>query len=490
MKQGSKIKIGFWGTFLSAAVSCTPSRLAKPDDDKSPNVILIYLDDMGHGDLSLTGATGYKTPHIDRMANDGLLFTHYYAPQAVSSASRAGLLTGCYPNRVGFAGALGPHSPIGIAEEEETMAEMLRKQGYSTAIFGKWHLGVHPPFLPTNHGFDLFSGIPYSNDMWPLHPTGSYPDLPLFENEEIVNKALTPEDQAQFTTDFTRRTIDFIKQNRKKPFFIYLAHPMPHVPLYVSDKFKGLSAQGRYGDVMMEIDWSVGEILKTLREAGLEENTLVIFTSDNGPWINYGNHAGSTGGFREGKGTTFEGGQRVPCIMQWKGVIPEGGVSNSLVAAMDIFPTLAEITGAPLPEKRIDGVSLLPILRGELEAKPRETFYYYYRRNSLEAVREGDWKLVFPHPGRTYEGFQPGKEGMPGTVNENFPVEGALYDLRRDPGERYDVSESNPDIVQSLERVANEARVDLGDDLMKMEGENRRKAGKVNPAKTVLQNKK
>jgi arylsulfatase len=385
---------------------------------------------------------------------------------------------------------LGPHSPIGIAEEEETMAEMLRKQGYSTAIFGKWHLGVHPPFLPTNHGFDLFSGIPYSNDMWPLHPTGSYPDLPLFENEEIVNKALTPEDQAQFTTDFTRRTIDFIKQNRKKPFFIYLAHPMPHVPLYVSDKFKGLSAQGRYGDVMMEIDWSVGEILKTLREAGLEENTLVIFTSDNGPWINYGNHAGSTGGFREGKGTTFEGGQRVPCIMQWKGVIPEGGVSNSLVAAMDIFPTLAEITGAPLPEKRIDGVSLLPILRGELEAKPRETFYYYYRRNSLEAVREGDWKLVFPHPGRTYEGFQPGKEGMPGTVNENFPVEGALYDLRRDPGERYDVSESNPDIVQSLERVANEARVDLGDDLMKMEGENRRKAGKVNPAKTVLQNKK
>jgi len=479
MKQGSKIKIGFWGTFLSAAVSCSPSRLAKPDDDKSPNVILIYLDDMGHGDLSLTGATGYKTPHIDRMANDGLRFTHYYAPQAVSSASRAGLLTGCYPNRVGFSGALGPHSPMGIAEEEETMAEMLRKEGYRTAIFGKWHLGVHPQFLPTNHGFELFSGIPYSNDMWPLHPTGSYPDLPLFENEEIINSAITPEDQAQFTTNFTRRTIDFIKQNRKNPFFIYLAHPMPHVPIYVSDKFKGKSAQGRYGDVMMEIDWSVGEILKTLRETGLEENTLVIFTSDNGPWINYGNHAGSTGGFREGKGTTFEGGQRVPCIMQWKGVIPEDGVSNSLVAAMDILPTLAEITGAPLPEKKIDGVSLLPILRGELEAKPRETFYYYYRQNSLEAVREGDWKLVFPHPGRTYEGFQPGKDGLPGTVNENFAVEGALYDLRRDPGERYDVSESNPAIVQSLEKIAQEAREDLGDDLLKMEGENRREPGRI-----------
>lgn len=479
MKQRSKIKIGLWGTILSAAVSCSPSRMIKPNENKSPNVILIYLDDMGHGDLSLTGATGYKTPHIDRMAKDGLLFTHYYSPQAVSSASRAGLLTGCYPNRVGFSGALGPHSPVGIAEEEETMAEMLRKQGYSTAIFGKWHLGVHPPFLPTNHGFDLFSGIPYSNDMWPLHPTGSYPDLPLFENEEIVNRAITPDDQAAFTTAFTRRTIDFIKQNRDKPFFIYLAHPMPHVPLYVSDKFKGKSEQGLYGDVMMEIDWSVGEILQTLKETGMEENTLVIFTSDNGPWINYGNHAGSTGGFREGKGTTFEGGQRVPCIMRWKGVISEGGVSNTLVAAMDILPTLAEITGAPLPNKKIDGVSLLPILRGELEARPRKTFYYYYRQNSLEAVRQGDWKLVFPHPGRTYEGFQPGKEGMPGTVNENFVIEGALYDLRRDPGERYDVSESYPEIVQSLEMVANEARQDLGDDLMKMEGENRREAGSV-----------
>ncbi|MBK5195214.1 MAG: sulfatase [Proteiniphilum sp.] len=468
---------GFLTLLLPIACSCT--KQTGPATDTMTNIILIYVDDMGHGDLSLTGATGYKTPHIDRMANEGLLFTHYYSPQAVSSASRAGLLTGCYPNRVGFSGALGPHSPVGIAEEEETLAEMLKKQGYSTAIFGKWHLGVHTRFLPTNHGFDLFSGIPYSNDMWPLHPTGSYPPLPLFENEEIVNRALTPEDQAQFTTTFTRRTIEFIKQNRKNPFFIYLAHPMPHVPLYVSDKFKGKSAQGRYGDVMMEIDWSVGEILKTLKETGMEENTLVIFTSDNGPWINYGNHAGSTGGFREGKGSTFEGGQRVPCIMLWKGVIPEGSVSNSLVAAMDILPTLAEITGAPLPNKKIDGVSLLPILRGELEARPRETFYYYYRRNSLEAVRHGDWKLLFPHPGRTYEGFQPGKEGMPGTVNENFAIEGALYDLRRDPGERYDVSESYPKIVQSLEKIANEARQDLGDDLLNIEGENRREAGRI-----------
>ncbi|MDD4460163.1 MAG: sulfatase-like hydrolase/transferase, partial [Proteiniphilum sp.] len=223
----------------------------------------------------------------------------------------------------------------------------------------------------------------------------------------------------------------------------------------------------------------VGEIIKTLEEAGLDKNTLVIFTSDNGPWINYGNHAGNTGGYREGKGTTFEGGQRVPCIMMWRGVIPEGSISNSLASGIDILPTLAEIADAPLPENIIDGVSLLPILKGDIEAKPRETFYYYYRQNSLEAVRHGDWKLVFPHPGRTYEGFQPGNDGMPGKVKEGFPFPHALYDLRRDPGERYDVSESYPGIVERLEQIADEARRNLGDDLTGNEGENRREPGKI-----------
>lgn len=479
MHRKSIIKLGTWGSVLTAAVSCSPSQQEKVSKEDLPNVILIHLDDMGYGDLSITGATGYKTPNIDKMARQGVFFTHYYSAQAVSSASRAGLLTGCYPNRVGFHGALGPQSNMGISEDEETIAEILKGRGYATAVYGKWHLGTPRQFLPTNHGFDEFSGIPYSNDMWPWHPTGSYPDLPLFENEEIVNPAVTPNDQKQFTTNFTNRTIDFIKRNQNNPFFIYLAHPMPHVPLYVSEKFEGKSDQGLYGDVMMEIDWSLGSIIQALEEVGLDKNTLVIFTSDNGPWINYGNHAGSTGSLREGKGTTFEGGQRVPCIMMWKGIIPEGGISNSLVSAIDILPTLAEITNAPLPEKPIDGVSILPILEGDLDAQPRESFFYYYRQNNLQAVRHGDWKLVFPHPGRTYEGLQPGIDGMPGEVIEFYDHEGGLYDLRRDPGERYDVSDSHPEIVEKLKQIANEAREDLGDDLYEMPGKNRREPGRV-----------
>lgn len=466
-------------TALTAAVACSPSPQAKTTREALPNVILIHLDDMGYGDLSLTGAIGYSTPRIDQMAGEGLFFTHYYTAQAVSSASRAGLLTGSYPNRVGFHGALGPNSQVGISAEEETMAELLKKKGYATAIYGKWHLGLQPQFLPTNHGFDEFYGIPYSNDMWPWHPTGTYPDLPLFEGEEIINPAVTPEDQKQFTRDFTFQTVDFIHRNVENPFFIYLAHPMPHVPLYVSEEFQGKSAQGLYGDVMMEIDWSVGTILDALKETGLMASTLVIFTSDNGPWINYGNHAGSTGSLREGKGTTFDGGHRVPCIMLWEGVIPAGSISSSLVASIDILPTLAELTGAPLPEKQIDGVSLVPILEGDLNAQPRETFYYYYRQNSLQAVRHGDWKLVFPHPGRTYQGYQPGNDGMPGEVTEQHPHAGGLYDLRRDPGERYDVSASHPEIVQELERIAEEARQDLGDDLTGNPGANRRAPGRV-----------
>lgn len=452
---------------------------AKSDVGSQPNIILIYLDDMGYGDLSLTGAINYNTPNIDEMAQKGMFFTHYYSPQAVCSASRAGLLTGCYPNRIGLSGALSHKSNIGISEDEETIAEILKKKGYATALFGKWHLGYQQQFLPTNHGFDKFYGIPYSNDMWPLHPTGKYPDLPLFNNENIINPAVTPEDQAQFTTDFTMRTINFIKQHQNQPFFVYLAHPMPHVPLYVSDKFKGKSKQGLYGDVMMEIDWSIGQITKVLEDNGLGEKTLIIFTSDNGPWLNYGNHAGNAGGYREGKGTTFEGGQRVPCIMVWKEVIPEGTVCNNLVAGIDILPTLAEIADAPLPKNKIDGVSLLPLLKGDFNANPRKSFYYYYQKNSLEAIRYGSWKLVFPHSGMTYEGLQPGNEGMPGKVNYNIPFEEELYDLRRDPGERYDVSETYPEIVETLKKLANNAREDLGDDLMEIQGNNRRVPGKV-----------
>lgn len=456
------------------------SNSASPQKDKQPNIILVYLDDMGYGDLSLTGATGYRTPNLDRMAREGIFFTNFYSPQAVCTASRAGLLTGSYPNRIGLAGALSHTSKVGISDEEDTVAEVLKRNGYATAVYGKWHLGFQDQFLPTRHGFDEFYGIPYSNDMWPFHPERPdlFPDLPLYENEKVINPAVTAEDQAQFTTDFTLKTIDFIKRKKDGPFFVYLPHPMPHVPLHVSDKFKGKSEQGLFGDVMMELDWGIGEILKTLKETGLEENTLVIFTSDNGPWLNYGNHAGSTGGLREGKGTSFEGGQRVPCLMRWKGIIPEGLVINNLASAIDILPTLADIAGAQLPDHKIDGVSLGPLIYGDLTANPRETFYYYYGQNNLEAVRKGNWKLVFPHPGRTYEGFQPGADGMAGPVNGNQQFKGGLYDLRRDPGERYDMSEFYPEIVKGLEEVAKEAREDLGDDLKRVQGANRRNPGR------------
>lgn len=442
---------------------------------KQPNIIVILMDDMGYGDIGTQGAIGYETPNLDKMGNEGMRFTRFYSVQAVSGASRAGLLTGCYPNRIGFSGAPGPDAVTGINENESTMAEVLKQKGYACAAYGKWHLGHHTKFLPTHNGFDEYYGIPYSNDMWPHHPTGTYPDLPLYEGDKVI--AYNP-DQSQFTTNFTERAIQFIDKNKKRPFFIYLAHPMPHVPLFVSDKFKGKSKQGLYGDVMMEIDWSVGQILQKLRKEGLDENTLVVVTSDNGPWINYGNHAGSTGGLREGKGTSFEGGQRVPCLMQWKGTIPAGAVCNKLAVNIDLLPTFAHISGAAMPSHKTDGVNLFSLLQGDTKSTPRTSFLYYYRRNSLEAVSDGEFKLIFPHPTRTYEGFAPGNDGMPGRVNENKMLEEKiLIDLRRDPGERYNVLSQYPEAAGRLEQMANEAREDLGDDLQKKEGKNRRAIG-------------
>jgi arylsulfatase len=425
------------------------------------------------------------------MAAQGLRFTSFLAAQAVCSASRAGILTGCYPNRVGISGALSPLSKIGLNPSEETIAEVVKKRNYKTCAIGKWHLGDHLEFLPLQQGFDEYFGLPYSNDMWPVYYDGtrnipaaysrklSYPELPLIEGNKKIKEIKTLDDQAQLTTLYTERAVKFITENKDRPFFLYLAHTMVHVPLAVSDKFKGKSEQGLFGDVMMEIDWSVGEIFKALDQNGLDKNTLVIFTSDNGPWLNFGNHAGSTGGLREGKGNSFEGGQREPCMMWWPGHIAPGTICNKLASTIDLLPTIAAITHAPLPEKKIDGVNILPLLLGDQTATPRETFLYYYRKNSLEAVRKGTWKLVFAHPGRTYVGFKPGFDGMPGPTNENFSFEEALYDLRRDPGERYDVKEYYPEIVAELKKIADLARTDLGDDLQNMPGENRRDPGKA-----------
>lgn len=444
---------------------------------KHTNIIVILMDDMGNGDIGATGAIGYDTPNIDKMAKEGMRFTHFYSPQAVSGASRMGLMTGCYPNRLSMHGAPSHDSKIGISDDEMTIAELLKQKGYKTAAYGKWHLGFQTKFLPKQHGFDEYYGIPYSNDMWPNHPTGKYPDLPLYEGNEVVE--YNP-DQTQFTTNFTNRAVEFIDKNKKEPFFIYLAHPMPHVPLFVSDKFKGKSHQGLYGDVIMEIDWSVGQIVEKLKKEKLEENTLIIVTSDNGPWINYGNHAGSTGGLREGKGTSFEGGQRVPCIVKWKGVVPEGKICNKLSSSIDLLPTFASITGAELPRNIIDGVNILPLIKGDKDAEPRKSFYYYYRVNSLEAVTDGYYKLIFPHKHRTYEGFEPGNDGKPGVVEEFHKLDDAqLYDLRRDPGERYNVISQYPEVLEKLNKMAQEARVDLGDDLTGSKGINVRQCGIV-----------
>ena len=283
---------------------------------KQPNVVLIFLDDSGFADFSFNGAVGYTTPNVDHMALQGIRFTNYYSAQPISGASRSALVTGCYSNRIGLTGAPMTNSPFGLAEDEETIGELMQANGYSTALVGKWHIGDAEMFLPPHHGFDEWLGLPYSNDMWPNHPTMKFSRLPLYDGLEIKQYIDTDEDMSQLTTMYTERAVDFIGRNARawKPFFLYFAQAMPHVPLAVSDKFKGKSEAGLFGDVMMELDWSIGQVRQALEDNGIADNTLIIITSDNGPWSNYGNHAGSSGGFREGKSTTFNGGLRVPCI--------------------------------------------------------------------------------------------------------------------------------------------------------------------------------
>jgi arylsulfatase len=454
----------------------------------TPNIVLIFLDDMGYGDLGVTGALQYQTPNLDKLAGEGMRFTNFETVQAVCSASRAGLLTGCYPNRIGISGALFPRDSIGLNRNETTIAEMLKQKGYATAAIGKWHLGHLQPFLPLQHGFDEYFGLPYSNDMWPVNFDGTpasdgsnkarHPVLPLIRGNEKIAEIKTLDDQATLTSMYTREAVSFIKRNSRKPFFLYLPHSMPHVPIAASAAFKGKSKQGTFGDVMMEIDWSVGEIMKTLKAEGIDKNTMVIFTSDNGPWLVFGDHAGSSGGFREGKGTVFEGGQRVPCIIRWKGQIAEGVVCNRLASTIDILPTIASITGSKLPELKIDGVSLLPVLKGE-DVNPRKYFNYYYDGNSLKAVRMDDWKLMLPHNSQSYENQTAGNGGMPGKSRFDLQVPLSLYDLRRDPGERYDVKDQYPEITAALLKYADEVREDLGDNITQVKGKNRRPVGRL-----------
>lgn len=450
--------------------------------ERLPNVVIVFTDDQGYADVGCYGAEGFDTPHLDRMAAEGRRFTNFYVAQAVCSASRAALLTGCYPNRVGIRGALGPGSRIGIHADELLLSEVFKQRDYATAIYGKWHLGHHKPFLPTNNGFDEYFGLPYSNDMWPHHPTADFPPLPLIEGDE-TKKIVDWDDMHQLTTWYAEHAVSFIERNRDRPFFLYLAHNMPHVPLGVSDKFQGKSQQGMYGDVIEEIDWSVGQVLDALERTGNEENTLVIFTCDNGPWLSYGNHAGSAKPLREGKGTTFEGGVREPCIMRWPGKIPPGTVCDELSATIDILPTMAYLIGVDLPTDRvIDGKNIWPLMAGETAAKTPHDVYYYYWGNELQAIRSGNWKLHFPHRYRSMElGGTPGKDGQPGQYVQR-EIGLALFDLDRDIGERNNVADEHPEVVERLKALADEARADLGDSANGEKGDNVRQPGRWTPA--------
>ncbi|MBM3821351.1 MAG: sulfatase [Verrucomicrobia bacterium] len=439
-----------------------------------PNVVLIFADDLGFGDLGCYGAKGYRTPHLDRLARGGVILKRHVVPQAVCSASRAALLTGCYPNRVGILGALGPGSKTGIHEEEITMAEILKQRGYATAVLGKWHLGDHPRFSPLRHGFDEYYGLPYSNDMWPRHPTGTYPDLPLMEGEKVV--ALNP-DQSRLTGEYTDRAIRFMETHRARPFFIYLAHSMPHVPLFAGEGFRGRTKRGLFGDVLEEVDHSVGRMVEALERLGLRKHTLVIFTSDNGPWLSYGDHAGWAPGLREGKGTTFEGGVRVPCIVSCPGVLPKGKKIWHWVSSMDWFPTVAARAGAVLsPGRILDGRDLWPILTGKAGGDPgREAFAYYWGKE-LQAIRVGDWKLHFPHA--YLKPMPPGRGGKPGTLRTQRQ-ERALYHLKEDPAERKNLIDQRPDMANRLEEAAVRVRRDLGDSLTGEVGRGVRPAGRL-----------
>jgi arylsulfatase A-like enzyme len=446
---------------LLSAVSC------KQKTNDSPNVILIFIDDFGYGDLGCYGNTRHRTPHIDRMAEEGIRMTNFYVASGVSTPSRAALMTGCYPKRISMhvnavpaplmsrgRQVLFPASHKGLNPSEITIAELLKEKGYATACIGKWHLGDQLPFLPTRQGFDYYYGIPYSNDM-----NRADCPLPLMENEEVI---LAPVGHDSLTYRYTRKAVEFIRQNRNKPFFLYLPHNMTHNPLDASPAFKGKSQNGIYGDATEELDWSVGQLLKTLQEEGLDENTLVIFTSDNGAEPVFG---GSNYPLRGRKGTTYEGGFRVPCIIRRPGQIPTGQVCDEVITSMDILPTLAHYCGAQLPQDRIiDGHNVSGILEGNMLQSPTEVFYFY-QKQQLQAVRWGKWKYHLPLESRIKGPHLPDTE----------PGEELLYNLDEDIAESVNLAEQYPEVVTQMKAFIEQVRNDMGD--WEYEGRNIRPAG-------------
>ena len=453
--------------FFAACQTTTPK---EKEAKQVPNIIIIMTDDQGYGDLSSFGATDINTPNIDLLGQEGSKYTRFYVPQSQCTPSRAGILTGCYPNRVGIDWVFLPHHKTGLNPAEETIAEILQPAGYQSAYFGKWHLGHLPEFLPTNQGFDEYFGIPYSNDMWPLNPRKDYtfPALPLIENTTVID-TVDEQLQEEMTSLLTKKSVDFIKRNKAQPFFMVLSHPMPHVPLYVSERFKGKSERGLYGDVMMELDWSTGEIMNSLKEHGLEENTMVLFFSDNGPWIAYGNHGGSTGGLKEGKETSFEGGIRSPLLIKYPAQIPAGQTITTPINGIDLLPTFANLAKVNMPSKKIDGKNIINQLKGISQEMAHDAYYFYMNKNQLEAVMTDRWKLVLPHAFNSLNGKEGGIDGA--LIDyEKISIDLALYDLENDEKELMNVAEAHLDIVSVLQSKADSIRLVLGDKVLGIVG--------------------
>jgi arylsulfatase A-like enzyme len=452
---------------------------------RKPNVVLFLVDDLGYSDVGCFGAKGIKTPRLDQMAKEGIRLTDFYVAQAVCSASRAALMTGCYANRVGMQGALNHTSKAGLHPDEFLLPELLKREGYATGIYGKWHLGTTAMFHPMKHGFDDYLGLPYSNDNSKYHPSlaAEMPPLPLYDGEKVAE---VDPDQSQFTKRFTERAVAFMEQHREEPFFVYLPHVMPHVPIFASEAFKGKSEAGLYGDVVEELDWSMGVILDTIKRLGLDENTLVMFFSDNGPFLSYGEHSGHAVPLREGKLTSYEGGVRVPFIARWPGKIRAGSVSAEPVMEIDLLPTMARLLGAELPKERvIDGMDVSGVLMGEEGAKSPHEVLGFWAGDELQAVRSGKWKLHFEHSYIMVHG-EPGKGGKPSNWENMKPqaitqsgIAGiasrhgyrveqqklALYDLESDPGESRDVAAGNEEVVERLKGLAVPLREAMGDAL-------------------------
>ena len=428
-------------------------------NEKLPNFVIIFLDDSGWADFHPFGDPAYKTPNVERLAGEGCRFNQFYVPQAVCSASRSALLSSCYPGRTKVFGAHGPRAK-GLDPKYATMGQVLKTRGYTTAVFGKWHIGDQEETRPPARGFDESCGLMYSNDMWEFHPQNpkAYSKYPLqfWENGKVIVERMTKKELPMLTTWYTEHAVDFINRNKDKPFFLYVPHSMPHVPIACSDKFKGKSGTGLYGDVMMEIDWSVGEIMKALKANGLEDNTLVLMTSDNGPWTSYGNHAGKTP-YREAKGTGFDGGTRSACIVKFPGRIKPGTSSQRAFCTIDVLPTFAHLAGARLPENPIDGKNVWDLIVGKPGAKNPHEYYAFCTGSNFEGVISGDgrWKLHVPHGYRTL--VEAGMDGMPGKYAQK-EVELSLFDMENDPYETTNVLEKYPDVADRLKKYAEEHR--------------------------------